>query len=168
MTALYPGSFDPITRGHLSVIRRALVFCPKLVIAIGSNGTKQYVFNAQERIALIKDALQESLSPEEITRIEVTEFSGAVIHYAEKIGANLIIKGLRNSQDYADEERMVMVNRHLSEKIDTIFLMTENDLRDVSSSVVREMARIGIPAGKMDHYLTPSVRDKLLNRVKSL
>ena len=167
MIALYPGSFDPITRGHLHIIRRALRFCPQLVIAVGSNVSKQNVFTVTERIAMITETLQENLSTEEVARVKVTEFSGAVINYAETIGASLIVKGIRWQQDYTHEEKMAIVNRRLSDKIDTVFLMTDNDLRDVSSSAVREMARISLAPEKFDHYLTANIRDKLLTRINS-
>lgn len=166
MIALYPGSFDPITKGHLDIIRRALVFCPQLVIAVGKSAHKQNVFTVQEREEMIAQTLKDILSADEMKRIHVVSYEGATVHFAESIGATLIVKGIRNPKDYAHEEKMVIVNRRLTTKIDTVFLMTENDLRDVSSSAVREMARIGIPADKLDHYLTPAVRDALLVRIR--
>lgn len=165
MIALYPGSFDPVTKGHLEIIRRALVFCPQLVIAVGENNYKQNVFSAEERMAMLKAALAENFSAAEVARIQVTSFTGATVHYAEKIGASLIVKGMRGQQDYSDEEKMAIVNRRLTRSVDTVYLMSDNDLRDVSSSAVREMAKIGIPAEKLDHYLTPAVRDALLTRL---
>ena len=165
MIAIYPGSFDPITKGHLDIIRRALVFCPQLVVAIGSSASKQNLFSAEEREDMISQALQESFSSDEIARIRVCSYDGATVHFAEKIGASLLVKGMRGPADYAAEEKMIIVNRRLTKAIDTVFLMTENDLRDVSSSAVREMARIGIGADKLDHYLTPAVRDALLARI---
>jgi pantetheine-phosphate adenylyltransferase len=166
MIALYPGSFDPVTRGHLDVIRRALGFCPQLIIAVGSNLSKQNLFTVTERIEMIYGALNESFSPAELARITVTEFTGAVVYYAQQIGATLIVKGIRTQFDYAHEEKMSIVNRRLSDETDTVFLMADNNLRDVSSSAVREMARIGIAPEKFDHYLTTSVRDALLARTK--
>ena len=165
MRAIYPGSFDPITKGHLDIIRRALAFCSELVIAVGVSASKQGVFTPEERQALIHEALADTFSSSELSRLQVTSYSGATVHLAERYKAGLIVKGLRNPADYADEQKMAIVNRRLTREIDTVFLMTENDLRDVSSSAVREMARIGIPAHQMDHYLTPSVRDQLLARL---
>lgn len=166
MIALYPGSFDPLTKGHLDIIRRALAFCPQLVVAIGSSATKQNLFTAEEREDMILQAMQESFSKDEISRVRVCSYEGATVLFAEKIGATLLVKGMRSQNDYAAEEKMVIVNRRLTKKIDTVFLMTENDLRDVSSSAVREMAKIGLAPQTLDHYLTPSVRDALLAKYR--
>lgn len=166
MIALYPGSFDPVTKGHLDIIRRALVFCPKLVIGVGSNIAKQYLFDLKEREAMLRDALSASFGADDLARLDVVGFTGATVHLAEKVRATLVVKGIRTPADYAAEEKMVIVNRRLTTRVDTVFLMTENDLRDVSSSAVRELAKIGVAADKLDHYVTASVRDAVLAKYR--
>jgi len=165
MIAFYPGSFDPVTRGHLDVIRRALAFCPELVIGVGEHNMKKYMFSAEERVHLLQSALQETLKPDELARIKVRAFDGAAVAAAEKFHASILIKGLRGAADYAYEEKMAIVNRRLNAKLDTVFLFTDNALRDVSSSVVKEMAAAKVDKDKYHHYLTDEVRDALLKRV---
>lgn len=164
MIAFYPGSFDPVTRGHLDVIKRALAFCPELVIGVGQHNQKKYLFSAEERVDLLQQALQEVLSPEAMARIKVRNFDGATVAAAEQNGAKILIKGLRGAADYAYEEKMAIVNRRLNGNLDTVFLFTDNALRDVSSSVVKEMAYAQVPRDKYHHYLTDSVRDLLLTK----
>lgn len=165
MIGLYPGSFDPVTRGHLDIIRRALAFCPQLVIAVGSNVSKQNLFTPDERADMIRQTIRDEFTPAEQARLDVRQFTGATVHFAETIGAQLIVKGMRSIADYGDEEKMTIVNHRLAPGIDTVFLLTRNDLRDVSSTAVREMARIGVGTAALDHYLTPMVRDALLARL---
>lgn len=166
MIGFYPGSFDPVTRGHIDIIQRALVFCPQLVIGVGRNMHKKSLFSANERVALVQSSVNESFPAEMLSRIRVESFDGATVNYASKIGASVLIKGLRGAADYAYEEKMAIVNQRLAPHLESVFLFTENELRDVSSSVVKEMAMAGIPVDKFDHYLTASVRDALLQRMQ--
>lgn len=165
MLGFYPGSFDPITKGHLDIIRRALAFCPKLVIGLGENMRKQMLFTTDERITLINNAMKTAFSAEEIARVKVVAYKGATVNYAADIGATVIVKGLRCTTDYSFEEKMAIVNRRLAPTIDTVFLLTDNSLRDVSSSTVKEMALAKLETHYFDHYLTQNVRDALLERV---
>lgn len=165
MIGFYPGSFDPVTRGHLDIIKRALVFCPRLVIGVGKNVYKKTLFTAEERVELVQSALNDILDAKDLARIHIESFEGATVDHARKIGAVLIIKGLRGASDYAYEEKMAIVNQRLAPDLESIFLFTDNALRDVSSSVVKEMALSHIPADKFDHYLTSGVRDALLQRL---
>lgn len=164
MIGFYPGSFDPVTRGHLDIIKRALVFCPELVIGVGYNINKKTLFTVDERVALVQHALQEILDTATLARISVIPFDGATVHCATELGASLIIKGLRGAVDYSYEEKMAIVNQRLAPHLESVFLFTDNELRDVSSSVVKEMAVSGIAAEKFDHYLTANVRDAVLQR----
>lgn len=168
MIAFYPGSFDPVTRGHLDIIRRAMAFCPKLVIGVGNSDKKKALFTATERADMIRASLPEILSAQDIARIDVQSYEGATVHMAAKIGATLMIRGLRGAADYAMEEKMAIVNRRLSPGVDSVFLFTDNALRDVSSSVVKEMAYAKIDPASFDHYLTPPVRDALLKRMATI
>jgi pantetheine-phosphate adenylyltransferase len=167
MIAFYPGSFDPVTRGHLDIIQRTLVFCPFLVIGVGQNNRKKTLFSAEERVALLKGACEDVLGDEALNRLTIEAYTKPTVEEARKIGAKIIIKGLRGAADYAYEEKMGIVNRRLDNQIDTIFLFTDNSLRDVSSSTVKEMALAGISSEKFDHYLTPAVRDAVLERLKN-
>lgn len=167
MIGFYPGSFDPVTRGHLDIIKRALVFCPQLVIGIGYNIHKKTLFNTEERVALVQSAISEIFDADTLQRIHVEAFQGATVDHAAKIGASVIIKGLRGAGDYAYEEKMAIVNQRLAPDLESVFLFTDNSLRDVSSSVVKEMALANIPAQKFNHYLTADVRDALLQRMQS-
>ena len=164
MIAFYPGSFDPVTRGHIDVIKRAVAFCPQLVIGVGQHNVKKYMFSAEERVALLQSALEETLTGAELGRIQVRAFDGAAVTVAESFGATVLIKGLRGAADYAYEEKMAIVNRRLNAKLDTVFLFTDNALRDVSSSVVKEMAAAKVGKDKYHHYMTDTVRDALLQR----
>lgn len=166
MIAFYPGSFDPITRGHIDVVKRALAFCPELIIGVGQHNAKKYLFTIDERVALVQSALQECLSSDHLARVKIRHFDGPVVNAAESFGATILIKGLRSAADYAYEETMAIVNRRLNAKIDTIFLFTDNALRDVSSSGVKEMAYAKITKDKFHHYLTDAVRDELLKKIK--
>ncbi len=166
MIAFYPGSFDPITRGHLDIIRRSLTFAPQLVIGVGQNNSKSVLFNSAERTDLVNAALKEALTKAELAQITVRSYNGATVDAAQKIGATIVIKGLRGATDFAYEENMSIVNRHLAPDLETVFLFTDNSLRDVSSSIVKEMAVSGIPPEKFDHYLTPTVRDAVLGRLR--
>lgn len=166
MITFYPGSFDPVTRGHIDVIKRALTFCPRLIIGVGQHAQKKYLFTAAERVSLLERALDESLKSEERSRVTIIAFEGATVTEASRRGASIMIKGLRGAADYAYEEKMVIVNRRLNAHLDTVFLFTDNALRDVSSSVVKEMAAAGVESDKYHHYLTDGVRDALLERYK--
>lgn len=165
MIAFYPGSFDPATRGHLDVIKRILGFSPELVIGVGQHNAKKYLFSAEERVALLQSVLQECLSPDQLACVKVRHFDGPVVNAADSFGATVLVKGLRSAADYAYEETMAIVNRRLNPKIDTVFLFTDNALRDVSSSAVKEMAYAKIARDKYHHYVTDAVRDALLQRI---
>jgi pantetheine-phosphate adenylyltransferase len=166
MIAFYPGTFDPITRGHLDIIRRALKVVPQLVVGVGQNNSKSVLFNSVERADLVNNALKETLSKGELAQISVRSYSGATVDAAQKIGATVIIKGLRGATDFAYEENMAIVNKHLASDIETVFLSTDNALRDVSSSITKEMVASGIAPEKFDRYLTPSVKEALLARLR--
>lgn len=165
--ALYPGTFDPFTLGHLDMVQRIMALCDHLTIGIGENTLKHPLFTVSERIAQIETLLHNTLLAPLVQAISVQGYQGATVSFAEKEGISLIVKGLRNAEDYAHEEKMAIVNRRLAPSIDTILLLTDNALRDVSSSAVREIARANIAPHHFDHYLAPEIRDALLERIKS-
>jgi pantetheine-phosphate adenylyltransferase len=136
-TAIYAGSFDPITRGHEDLIRRSLEFVDRLVVAVATGSGKQPIFTLEERVAFIK------LAAGRDARVEVMQFDGLLVDFAKKVGARLIIRGLRAVRDFEYEFQMALMNRHLSPDIETVFMVPSLDTTYISSSLVREVARYG-------------------------
>ncbi len=143
--AIYPGSFDPITRGHEDLIRRGFVFGDRIVVAVAGSVSKEPLFNLAERVALVKKAVGDD------KRIEVQSFEGLLVDFAKKIGATTIIRGLRYVSDFEYEYQMALMNRKLAEGIETVFLVPAFDLTYLSSSLVREVARFGGDVGTLVH-----------------
>jgi len=135
--ALYPGSFDPITNGHLDVIKRSLSLFDKIIIAVNENPLKDFLFTAEERVEMIKRVLND------FPEIEVESFRGLLVHYAKKKGARFIIRGLRAVSDFEYEFQMDLMNRKLNPQIETVYLMTDQRYSYLSSSVVKEIAKLG-------------------------
>ena len=129
---VFPGSFDPITLGHQDIIERALPFCDKLVIAVGDNINKKYMFSLDERIEFIKKTFQGE------SKIITATYQGLTINFCEKIKASGILRGLRNPADFEFEKSIAQINQRLS-GIETLFLLTAADLSYISSSIVREI-----------------------------
>ena len=129
---VFPGSFDPITLGHQDIIERALPFCDKLVIAVGDNINKKYMFSLDERIEFIKKTFQGE------SKIITATYQGLTIDFCEKIKASGILRGLRNPADFEFEKSIAQINQRLS-GIETLFLLTAADLSCISSSIVREI-----------------------------
>jgi len=129
---VFPGSFDPITLGHQDIIERALPFCDKLVIAVGDNINKKYMFPLDERIEFIKKTFQGE------PKIITATYQGLTINFCEKIKASGILRGLRNPADFEFEKSIAQINQRLS-GIETLFLLTAADLSYISSSIVREI-----------------------------
>jgi len=135
--AIYPGSFDPPTLGHIDVIERASRLFDELIVAIGVNSSKRPLLSVEERIeALVA-------STKHLSNVRVEEFSGLLVHYALEKNAKSIVRGLRATADFEYEFQMAMVNRRLSDKVDTVFLMTKWEHSYLSSSIVREVATLG-------------------------
>jgi pantetheine-phosphate adenylyltransferase len=145
--AVYPGTFDPVTNGHLDLVERGRRRFDRLVMAILSNEEKQPMFTLDERIAFIRDAT--SQWPD----VEVETFDGLLVDYARRIGASVILRGLRAVSDFEYELQMAMMNRRLAPEVETVFLMPSEAYSYLSSRLVREVARLGghldglVPAG---------------------
>lgn len=154
---VYPGSFDPITNGHLDIIHRAAKLCDRLIVAIGNNESKKPVFTLEERIDLIKCSLKDY--PE----IEVDSFSGLLIDFVNKKKANAIIKGLRAVSDFEYEFQMALLNKKLDSDIETLFMMTNINYSYLSSSAVKELARIG---GDISGLVPDCIKDRVMKRLK--
>ncbi len=137
--AVYPGSFDPVTNGHLDIITRAAALFDKLVVAVLVNSSKKPIFTYEERVALIREALPTV----EGCEIEVVTFDGLLADFTSQVGACAIVKGLRAMSDFEYEFQMALANRKLNPNVDTVFLMTSNENMYLSSSLVREIGRLG-------------------------
>jgi pantetheine-phosphate adenylyltransferase len=141
-TALYPGSFDPITFGHLDVIKRAAGLFDRLVVGVLVNPRKSPVLDLDERMAVIREAVADELA-EVAQRIEVASFDGLTVDFARRAGAGFIVRGLRAVSDFEIELQMAHTNRKLAPDVDTLFLMTALEHAYLSSSLVKEIASFG-------------------------
>ena len=157
--ALFPGSFDPLTRGHVDLVKRALTFVDEIIVAVLDNPAKETLFSVEERVKMIEREFA-SLAP----RVAVGSFSGLLVQFARQVDAQLIIRGLRAISDYDYEAQMALVNKNLWEDLETLFLMAREENSYVSSSLVRQIAAFGGDVGKL---VTPVVEEALrlkLNR----
>jgi len=156
-TGVYPGSFDPLTKGHEDLIYRSLGFLDKLVVAVAVNVGKQPLFSLDERVALIRETVQDP-------KVDVQSFDGLLVDFARKIGATVIVRGLRAVSDFEYEFQMALMNRHLAPKLETIFLVPAFDLTYLSSSLVREVARFGGDVSGLVHPVVQAALHKKLGR----
>src|SRR5690349_18542477 len=153
-TAIYPGSFDPLTNGHLSLIQRGLQMFDRLIVAIAVNPKKTPLFTVDERRQLIREACNDE-------RVEVDDFQGLLVDYAKQRGVNVIVRGLRAVSDFEYEFQMANMNRKLAPQVETVFMMTGEDYFYISSQLVREVAALG---GSVEGLVPPNVLVKLLGR----
>ncbi|MEL6100625.1 MAG: pantetheine-phosphate adenylyltransferase [Pseudomonadota bacterium] len=157
---LYPGTFDPITLGHIDIIRRAGAMVDKLVIGVAINRDKGPLFDLEERVALI-EAECVTLSEQTGTEIVAHPFENLLIDCARDVGAQIIIRGLRAVADFEYEFQMVGMNRALDDSIETVFLMAEARHQAIASKLVKEIARLG---GDVSRFVTPEVKAALDSR----
>jgi pantetheine-phosphate adenylyltransferase len=146
--AIYAGSFDPITRGHEDLILRSLEFVDRVIVAVATNSSKQPLFTIEERVELIRAAIAGE------PRAEAKSFAGLLVDFARKEGANLLIRGLRAVSDFEYEYQMALMNRHLSPKLETVFMVPSLDTTYISASLVREIAMYGGEVGQLVHPAT--------------
>lgn len=137
ISALYPGSFDPLTNGHLDIIKRACKLFSKLTVAVTKNSNKNHLFSLDERVAMLKESCHE------LSNVEIVSFSGLLADFFAQIRADVLIRGLRAISDFEYEFQMASINRKLNDNIETVFLMPEQDYTFLSSSIVREIALFG-------------------------
>jgi len=156
--AVYPGSFDPVTKGHADLIRRSLAFSDRVVVAVAVNVSKQPLFTLEERVALIRETVHEP-------NVEVRSFEGLLVDFAKVVGASMLIRGLRAVSDFEYEFQMALMNRTLAPALETVFLVPAFDLTYLSSSLVREVARFG---GDVSALVDPVVQKALKAKFKSL
>ena len=150
--AIYAGSFDPITRGHEDLIRRSLEFVDTLIVAVATNVSKAPLFTIEERVALIRSSLAGE------PNVDVQSFGGLLVDFAREAGASLLIRGLRAVSDFEYEYQMALMNRHLSPRLETVFMVPSLDTTYISASLVREVAKYG---GNVDDLVHPTVADAL-------
>ena len=158
---LYPGTFDPVTLGHLDIIKRATPLVDRLVIGVAINRDKGPLFTLEERVAMI-DAECGSIAAEKGVEIVAHPFENLLINCARDVGASIIIRGLRAVADFEYEFQMVGMNRRLDDEIETVFLMAEAEHQAIASKLVKEIARLG---GDVSKFVTPAVRDALLGKL---
>ncbi len=160
-TGLYPGTFDPLTLGHLDIIKRAASLVDKLVIGVAINRDKSPLFSLEERVTMIEDECAKlSLQPD--TEIVAHPFENLLIDCANDVGASVIIRGLRAVADFEYEYQMVGMNRALDSSVETVFLMAEARHQAIASKLVKEIARLG---GDVSRFVSPAVKDALREKL---
>lgn len=157
---IYPGSFDPITLGHLDIIIRASGLVDKLIIGVLSNSTKKPLFTAEERVELIKQVLHEK---KDLPEIEIEAFDGLLINFAAKKNASIIVRGLRAITDFEYELQMAQTNHKMNSKIDTVFFTTSVEYSYLSSSAVKEIATFG---GDISQFVPSSIIQPVYDKYK--
>ena len=160
-TGLYPGTFDPVTLGHIDIIRRACALVDKLVIGVAINRDKGPLFSLEERVEMIERTCVE-LSAQTGTEIVVHPFENLLIDCARDVGAQIIVRGLRAVADFEYEYQMVGMNRVLDDSIETVFLMAEAQHQAIASKLVKEIARLG---GDVTSFVTSDVNAALKERL---
>lgn len=157
---VYPGTFDPVTRGHLDIIRRGSKLVDRLIIGVTTNMSKNPMFTPDERIAMVRREVAE----QGLTNVDVTGFNALLMKFAEHQRASVIIRGLRAVADFEYEYQMAGMNQQLNNRIETVFLMADVSLQPIASKLVKEIALFG---GDITHFVPSSVRDEVVARVEA-
>jgi len=155
--AIYPGTFDPITNGHIDVIKRSLKIVYKLIIAVSNDYSKDYLFSSEERVFIIKKSLFIDLKFTK-KKLKILSFSTLTTSLCSKYKATIIIRGLRAASDFEYEFQLAGMNRQLNKKIETVFLMSDPDKQVISSEFVKEIAKLN---GKISDFVTKSTKEYL-------
>lgn len=159
---LYPGTFDPVTNGHLDIIRRAVKLVDHLVIGVAINEGKGPMFSLQERVEMVQ---HEADRLKGAATVEVKPFKSLLMQFAEEVGAKVIVRGLRAVSDFEYEFQMVGMNMRLNNQVETVFLMAEPMNQAIASKLVKEIARLG---GDIKQFTSPYVAERLLKRVAEM
>lgn len=154
---IYPGTFDPITKGHLHIIRRASSLVDHLIVGVADNEGKRPLFNWEERVAMVEADIATMQGKHSLITVE--RFSGLLVNYAKEKGAACVFRGLRATSDFEFEFQMTGMNYTLAPEVETVFLMASGQWQFVSSSFVKEIARLD---GEVDAFLTPATKSRLL------
>ncbi|MCU0865242.1 MAG: pantetheine-phosphate adenylyltransferase [Planctomycetes bacterium] len=157
VSAIYPGSFDPVTCGHLDLVERALPLFERLTVAVAVNSNKSATFTADERVAMLREVLPKD------PRLSVTTFRGLVVDFCRAQGIGAILRGVRTVSDFEYEYQMALTNRHLAPVVETVFVMPSVQFSYVSSSLIREIVRNG---GDVSSFLPPPVERALRARLR--
>ena len=156
LTAICPGSFDPVTCGHLDIITRASKMFGKLIVVVASNGAKHCSFTPEERVEMIKKCT------EDLSNIEIVHYDGLLADYAAKRGASAIIKGLRAMSDFEYEFQMALTNKKLNPNVETLFLTTDSHNMYLSSSMVKQVASMG---GDISGFVPEVIKQDIMDRI---
>ena len=156
-SAVYPGTFDPFTNGHLDVVRRAHGIFPKVIVAVGPNPGKEALFSVPERIEMIREAIRG------LPRAEVAEFDGLVVDFVRARGCRVILRGIRTFSDFEYEFQMALTNRSISKTVETVFIMPAEEFAYISSRLVKEVASLG---GDVSPFVPPEVLRRLARKYR--
>ena len=157
---VYPGTFDPITLGHLDIIRRGAALVDELVVGLTTNASKSPMFSVEERIAMVEREVAAIGGT-----IRVVAFDSLLMDFAEAQNARVIVRGLRAVADFEYEYQMAGMNQQINPRVETVFLMAQVSLQPIASKLVKEIALYG---GPIDHFVTPAVRDQVAARVEAI
>lgn len=160
---IYPGTFDPITNGHSDIVRRAVRLVDRLVVGVARNDGKGPLFATDERVEIVRDEIAH-LENGDAERIEVRAFDSLLMHFAQSVGATVIVRGLRAVSDFEYEFQMAGMNARLNPDIETVFLMASDRFQFISSRFVKEIGALG---GDVSHFVSPRVAARLLDRYAS-
>ncbi|MCK4622430.1 MAG: pantetheine-phosphate adenylyltransferase [Desulfuromonadales bacterium] len=153
--AIYPGSFDPFTNGHMDIVRRGLEIFEKVIIAVACNSEKDSLFSVQERLDIISRLVADN------SRIQVDAFTGLLVDYAVRKKARVILRGLRAAPDFEFEFQLAQMNHMVCEQVETLFMMTSPECAYLSSSIVKEVGRL---KGDISKFVSPLVKEELLKK----
>lgn len=156
-TAIYPGSFDPLTNGHLDVIERAVKLFDRVVVAVASNESKQPLFGLEERLELVRQSIRH------LPNVEADSFDCLLVDYVERRSAQAIVRGLRAVSDFEFEFQLALMNRKLNERVETIFMMPRDTYTFLSSRMVKEIAQLG---GTVSPFVPPHVEAALIGKFR--
>jgi len=158
-TAVYPGTFDPITNGHTDLVARAARVFPKVIVAIAESPHKKPFFTLEERISLAQNQMNK------LDNVEIVGFSNLLVEFVQQIGASIIVRGLRAVSDFEYEFQLASMNRHLAPKVETMFLTPDEDFSFISSSLVKEIARLD---GDVSEFVCEEVQQAMRRRFEEM
>ena len=158
-TVIYPGSFDPITNGHLDLIQRATKLFDQVIVAVAKNESKAPLFTLRERLELVAQSIQH------LPNVSADSFDGLLVDYVEQRSGQAVIRGLRAVSDFEFEFQLALMNRKLNERVETIFMMPKDTYTFLSSRIVKEIARLG---GDVSAFLPSQVREALVKKLKKV
>jgi pantetheine-phosphate adenylyltransferase len=159
--AIYPGTFDPITNGHLDIIRRAARLVDRLVIGVSTNAGKEPLFSLKDRLAMVEAEVADLDLPAGNGVVEVRTFDTLLMHFAQDVGAKMILRGLRAVSDFEYEFQMAAMNARLNPAVETVFLMASESQQFIASRLVKEIGRLG---GDITSFVSPRVAERLIAR----